>query len=87
MKTNFQMIRDFRNFKPEECGILSGKEVTEIEVNFEIKNRSDLDLQNLRDFIVLYYSTKYRDDYDQWDIMSGICGVIDREKFRRGMEI
>ena len=87
MKTNYQMLDDFKFFKPVERGILAADEVEYIEETFEIPNRNDVELQNLRDFIVLFYGTQYENDLDKWDIMSGICGVIDREKFKRGMPV
>lgn len=87
MKSNYQMLRTFDYFEPQRLGVLNCNEVQEIRNHFNITTRSNVELQNLRDFVVMYYSQKGRDDLVAWDIMSGICGVIDEEKFSRGMEV
>lgn len=87
MKSNFQMLRDFRTFKPKHFGWLDGNEVTRIQRHFKLKERSDVGLQNLRDFVVLYFANKERSDLTSADIMSGIVGVIDQEKYERGLEV
>lgn len=85
VKTNFTMLREFSDFKPKNFGFLDRNEVERIRNQFQIAERSDLDLQNLRDFVVLYYSKKR--DIENADIMSGIVGVIDQEKVNRGLEV
>lgn len=84
MDTNYKMLRDFKGFKPKRFGILDADEVREIRRHFRIGGRSNIGLQNLRDFVVLYYSKSKPEDMD---IMSGIVGVIDEEKIKRGMEV
>ena len=86
MKTNFHMLREF-DMKPEHYGWLTGDEVEKIVHHFQLKERSDVELQNLRDFVVMYFAGKTRDNMELADLMSGIVGVIDQEKFNRGMEI
>ena len=86
MKSNFQMIRDFKDFKPQEFGVLTSEEMDRIEQHFAIKERSNVELQNLRDFVVMYYS-KTAKSLEDTDIMSGIVGVIDLEKINRGLEV
>ena len=85
-ESNFYMLRNFQ-FKPERFGVLTGDEVKIIQDHFKIKERSNIDLQNLRDFVVMYYANKTRDSLEVSDLMSGIVGVIDQEKFNRGMEV
>ena len=87
-KTNYHMLREL-DFKPEAHGILTGDEVRLLREHFQISERSDIELQNLRDFVVLYYSGKMKDEFDMdmEDLMSGIVGVIDSEKWNRGMEV
>lgn len=85
-KTNFHMLRDL-NFKPKNFGVLSGDEVEILKEYFQIDERSNIELQNLRDFVVMYFSEKKRDDFETYDLMSGIVGVIDAEKWKRGMEV
>lgn len=90
VKSNFTMLREFSDFKPKSFGFLDGNEVERIRNQFQIAERSDLDLQNLRDFVVLYYSEKMsheRGGIRTGDIMSGIVGVIDHEKVSRGLEV
>ena len=87
MDTNYVMLRKFKYFKPRRFGILDADEVNEIRNHFMIGIRSDMGLQNLRDFVVLYYSVEGKSSLEESDIMSGIVGVIDDEKFRRGMEV
>ncbi len=85
-KSNFTMLREFSDFKPKRFGILNGNEVKEIRNHFQLAERSDVDLQNLRDFVVMFYSGKLK-DLEMSDKISGIVGVIDQEKFDRGLEV
>lgn len=92
MKTNYQMLMELKEFKPYRQGILNNTEVTMLKAVLRLDERSDVELQNLRDFVVMYYSMKIenatpKERMTQMDIMSGICGVIDNEKWNRGMEV
>lgn len=87
-KTNYHMLREFdKEFKPKRFGILSGEEVKKVMDFFQIKERTNIDLQNLRDMVVMYYALKKDKTMDQSDVMSGIVCVIDNEKWNRGMEV
>lgn len=86
MKSNFQMLKEFKDFKPQHMGFLTSCEMDRIEQHFAIKERSNVELQNLRDFVVMYYSETAKSLEDS-DVMSGIVGVIDLEKVNRGMEV
>ena len=95
MKTNFQMLRTF-DYNPEREGFCTEAEVKMIEDHFKINMRSNVELQNLRDFVVIYYAARKdkaieegrRDDfYKLSDTSSAIVGVIDNNKFHRGMEV
>ena len=86
-KSNYQMIKDFTGFTPDEFGVLNEKEYKQIKDHFMIAERSDIELQNLRNFVVLYYNTKEHHDIETADIMSAICGVIDIEKTKRGLSV
>ena len=94
MDTNFHMIRTFE-FHPEHYGFCNGDEVKQIEEHFKLKERSNVELQNLRDFVVLFYSDKLHklreendDEYMRaCDTISAITGVIDEHKWNRGMEV
>ena len=94
MKSNYQMLVTFKDWTPQKWGWVTNDEVDIINKHFAIKERSSIELQNLRDFVVMYYSIKMdndsltpREKFTQSDIMSAITGVIDIEKNRRGMEV
>lgn len=96
MKSNYQMLREFKDFKPQLYGILSKAEMHIIRERFEIGKRSEIDLYNLRDFVMLYYddlghdelvNNRYKEFRKLQNIMSGIVGVIDAEIARRGMAV
>ena len=89
------MLRSFE-FNPKNMGVCTGEEVRQIEDHFCLEERSDVELQNLRDFVVMYYSERTerarKEDDDKnylklWDTMSAITGVIDQHKWKRGMEV
>lgn len=86
MKSNFQMIREFKDFKPQSFGSITSEEMDKIKNHFAITERSNVELQNLRDFVVMYYSETTKSLTDS-DVMSGIVGVIDLEKANRRMEV
>ncbi len=94
-KTNFQMLKEFdKEFNPERRGCLSGEEVNKIVEALQIKERTILDLRNLRDFVVMYYRNTEEDwkkdpakcDY-RGDKRSGIVAVIDQGIFNMGGEV
>lgn len=93
--TNYQMIREFSDWTPNKTGWVNEDEIKTINEHFKLKERTDTELQNLRDFIVLYYSTHKTNNEDltpkeqfiQMDILSTLTGVIDIEKVNRGMEV
>lgn len=92
MKSNFRMLLELKEFKPCNRGFLNATEIKMLRSVLCIGQRTDVELQNLRDFTVLYYGSLSReaDSKKAWelsDIMSGICGVIDAEKSRRGMAV
>ena len=92
MDSNFKMLRTFK-YEPDAFGFCTAEEVDAIKNHFKIKERSDVELQNLRDFVVLYYAKREDDATTRdsilklADTMSAITGVIDNEKFHRGMEV
>ena len=95
-KTNFHMLREL-DFKPAEFGVLSNAEVEQLRKYFQLEERSDVELQNFRDFTVMYFAQKLAEERKKeteddkylavYDLMSGITGVIDQEKWNRGMEV
>ena len=94
MKSNYQMLVSFKDWTPNNIGWVNNDEIDTINEHFKIKERSSVELQNLRDFVVMYYGIKAdnenltpKERFIQMDIMSAITGVIDIEKNRRGMEV
>lgn len=55
MKTNFQMIMDIRDFRPETRGFTSIGEIKMLMNHFGLDSMSLLELQNLRDMVVLMF--------------------------------
>lgn len=90
MKSNYQMLLSIKEWKPKHFGFLSVDEIKYLKDVFKIADRTDNELQNLRDFVVMYYTLKHYEKpitRTNGDVMSAICGVIDGEKMERGMEI
>ena len=95
-KSNFQMCKEIMDYELKEYGRINQKEVEDIKNIFKIINRTNIELQNLRDFVVMYFS-KNVSKYDivkekekvrtMMDKMSAICAVIDEEKWNRGMPV
>lgn len=80
MKSNYQMLLSIKDWKPREFGFLCDDEIMHIRNVFKIYDRTDVELQNLRDFVVLF-TLRTREP----DKMSAITYVIDCEKVKRGM--
>lgn len=89
MRTNFQMISDMIEWSPADKHFTSQEEMDQIASHFELAGRSRLDLQNLRDFVVLMYHGWLQDsrenDMDLFDkqmaAMQSITAVIDYYKY------
>ena len=77
MRTNFQMVREFTDYMPKERHITSADEIRQIEEHFGLADMTGLELQNLRDFVVLFY-TSYEHLQDKREAMYSITAVIDR---------
>lgn len=72
-------------FKPEHRGILSADEADYVRDSLLIRERTVIDLRNLRDFIVAVMGDS--DSIEDWDRMSAITHCIDMELFNRGVEV
>ena len=76
MNTNFQMLKELLEvYHPQERGIASEQEVELIISKLHIKEMNILQLNNLRDFVVLFLS--HKDTMEAWDQMSAITTIID----------
>lgn len=81
MRTNFQMVREFADYMPQEKHITSREEIEKISRHFNLEEMSALELQNLRDFVVLFY-TSNENLFDKREAMYSITAVIDMFKYR-----
>lgn len=77
MRTNFQMVREFTEYMPKDRHITSIDEIHQIEEHFGLSEMTKLELQNLRDFVVLFY-TSYEHLENKREAMYSITAVIDR---------
>lgn len=95
--TDFHMISALRGkYSPATTGVVTDAEASLIAETLALRDRTDIELQNVRDMSVMLYG--------QWssaamadgcagtamsimDAMSAITAVIDREKCRRGLEV
>ena len=101
-KTDYHAIIELKDkYAPTQRGIVSADEVETISTVLEIKARNNIELQNIRDMVVMLYGqwseafhVKYRDNHDNdafvksmeyMDAMSAITCVIDQEKVKREM--
>lgn len=96
-KTDTSAVRELKDkYSPKTRGILTKSEIDLIQNTLEIQTRTDIELQNIRDVTVILYGQyagrhTEKGEHDEamacMDAMSGICGVIDREKVKRGMPV
>lgn len=96
MKTNFQMIMDIREYRPETKGITSISEIKMLMNHFGLDKMSLLELHNLRDMVVLMFREWQQDDRSKGEIdemmrksdaMQSITAVIDQFKMKVGGEV
>lgn len=89
-RTNFQMIYSFKEYAPAQRGFTSSEEIAEIADHFDLDKMSVLDMQNLRDMVVLLYrewsrSARENSNWDEFDrltdAMQSITTVIDHYKY------
>lgn len=92
MNTNFQMVIQLdKKYIPERKGYANGEEVKLIRNTLCITEMDVLQLRNLRDFVVLYYSQESDKNNDRFwtdrDKMSSIVSVIDLQLLNLGEEV
>ena len=79
MRTNFQMVVDFKDYMPAQRGFTSNEEMQRISEHFGLANMTTLELQNLRDFVVMFY--RHESMRDKFEAMLSITAVIDHYKY------
>ena len=103
-KTDYHAIMELRDkYTPAERGIVNAAEMEIINSILEVKTRNNIELQNIRDVVVMLYgrwSDTMREKYQRYhdkeafdksmeymDAMSALCCVVDQEKFSRGLDV
>lgn len=88
--TNFQNLRDLlKSYKPKTFGIATVEECNLIRNSLQLEGMEVVELRNLRDFVVLFFSRNNGDKRDMADMdrVSAITAVIDKEIMERGGEV
>ena len=75
------MVVDFKDYMPKDRHVTSREEIEKISRHFNLEEMSALELQNLRDFVVLFY-TSNENLFDKREAMYSITAVIDMFKYR-----
>lgn len=96
-KTDYHAIMELKKvYTPTIRGIVAADEEKLIRDVLEINSRNNIELQNVRDMVVMMYSRwsgspKRADNISAivkiMDAMSAICCVIDQEKSKRGLPL
>lgn len=77
-KTDFHAIQELREkYTPKVRGIVSGEEAKTICEVLEIDKRNNIELQNIRDMVVMIYGQMWFDTRDQYleDKKKGVQAV------------
>lgn len=95
--TDFHMITDLKkSYKPATRGVVTANETDVIRQKLDIPNRTDVELQNVRDMSVMLYSQwaqaaegahRTTECMELMDAMSAITAVVDAEKSKRGLDV
>ena len=91
-KTNFTMVRELEKvYKPKQRGFVSSEESKLIKETLQLETATELELRNMRDFVVMFYGhiedEDGRADMVAWDKMSAVTSVIDHVLFSHGYEV
>ena len=95
-KTDYQSLLELKDFTPVSRGFICGAEGMQIEKALELKTRSNIELQNIRDMAVMIFGRWIEEAEEKgntdavmqkMDVMSAVCCVIDQEKWKHGMEV
>ena len=94
MKTNFQMIREIKDYAPKSSMFTSKEEIEMLNQHFGLDKMSLLELRNLRDMVVLVYDKWLDDAMDEFpeqrklmSAMQSITAVIDHFKLNAGAKV
>lgn len=87
-KTDFHAIQELREkYAPKVRGIVSGEEVKAIYEVLEIDKRNNIELQNIRDMVVMIYGQWFDKSRDQYleDKKNGVQAVDKSAEYRDAM--
>lgn len=94
MRTNNEMLQDLNtkySVLTHIRGVVTMKEIYLINSELELDGRSEVELRNLRDFIVLWFNMEINCNMDNalklMDQLSAYTSVIDNKLFNMGCEI
>lgn len=96
-KTDYRAVMELRKvYTPANRGIVTDGEEKLIREILELDSRNDIELQNIRDTVVMLYvrwagSPKKSGSIPAivgvMDAMSSVCCIIDTEKSKRGLSL
>lgn len=96
-KTDFHTVMELKEkFKPARKGVISDAEAAMASSVMELPERTDIEVQNIRDAVVAHYGTaadgavrsgNSARAMDLMDAMSALTAVVDQEKCRRGLDV
>lgn len=91
-KTDFAAIQELRkSLRLAQMSVISESEMQTVQNILELKTRSDIELQNIRDAVVAHYALAACNNEVNTpkiiDAMSAITATIDREKVLRGLPV
>ena len=95
-KPDMDMLDDLdKAYVPAQKGIISEDEMMLVRKRLELEARSDIELQNIRNTVVMFYANMNQSDQKadplalmaSIDKMSAICAAIDMEKNKRGLPV
>lgn len=79
-ETNFRLLQGIKNWYPKEAGFLNADEMNFLTDKLQLKQMNQLELQNLRDTVVMLYQINQKENYGnlkEADRMSALTGIID----------
>ena len=80
--TYYQLLRELKDWRPQNRHVTSEEEINFLDSHFLLYERSVLDLRNLRDATVSYYTALMDDETRKEDAllaMMSITAVIDQK--------
>lgn len=96
-KSDYKMVVELKSrYIPVKTGIVSADEKELIREVLEISSRNNIELQNIRDMVVMLYSQWIDTQHQKkdipaaiqmMDIMSAVTYIIDQEKIKRGLPV